>query len=591
MAEIDYQLSKMVRDLSVEVSRVGGSVESVSGQVRQVDSAQQRTESELMQLIAEFREFVSKADMTANRQFAVTRLGNLQDELDHKFRHYGTVRRTATGILQAFDVGLVSEDVVRQITEELMLQTPGYWLAPALVALAAWSDDNQSLYERAIEEASRRSPDRTALLFALILRRQGRHAGSVRWLRHYLMAQDPTGLGREFPVILECISQGAFGPAGRTLLRERLDGWQQILVTDEQVRLAQVSRWFAAIEGLRGPVSTAYPRLAKISPQWPQLDGALRSAGVHQALLDKYEDLMAYQAQPSDRLEDTVDDILDQLVSEYDNEELPLRRDIAFNNAVLAHDGDKEAAKKVTDADASSLAESSDYLTVQSTTALDPDSVGASRATQQLSVAACREWFSQAHAGFSRDYRAAVPSSVEVTSSRPDLVGNGNKTFRMAPWRGSFNTPQDQLERSLVAHWDHSTKAYIESLAYDPTKPLVGLGCTVFAIFLLFVGVNVGFAFIAAVVVGGVWGLMIHNRVETSRNGQKAAEAVIDRLKKEAVADLRGAAVELTDWQKHYQEADAVSARVRQFIASLATATTAAAPFEGRVVTEGGASA
>jgi hypothetical protein len=286
-----------------------------------------------------------------------------------------------------------------------------------------------------------------------------------------------------------------------------------------------------------------------------------------------------------------VDDILDQLVSEYDNEELPLHRDIAFNKAVLNHDGDTEAAKKVTDADAASLAESSDYLTVQSTTALDPDSVGASRATQQLSVAACREWFDQAHAGFSRDYRAAVPSSVEARIGRPDLVGNGNKTFRMAPWRGSFNTPQDQLERSLVSHWDRSTKSYIESLAYDTSKPLMALGGTVFVTFLIFVGLSVGFAFIAALVVGGVWGLVIHNRVETSRNGQKAAEAVISRLKGEALADLRGAAVELTDWQRQYQQADAVSARVRQFIASLATATTAAAPFEGRVVTEGGTSA
>src|SRR5205814_3416103 len=132
------------------------------------------------------------------------------------------VRRSAVGILQAFDVGLISEQTAQTVSEQLMIQAPRYWLAPVLVALAAWSRDEQSLGERAVETAFQRSPAKTSLFMALVLRRQGRYDSAGRWLRHYLAAQDPTALGRDFAVILESIAQGAFGPAGLQLIQEFL---------------------------------------------------------------------------------------------------------------------------------------------------------------------------------------------------------------------------------------------------------------------------------------------------------------------------------------------------------------------------------
>lgn len=581
--EIDYHLRRQVDQVSSQVVQLAEHVGQVSGQVSAVDTAQRQTRADLQTLVDEFRAFAHQAGLAVKAQRAETRVGVVQDRLEHEFGHHKVVRRTAVGILQAFDVGLVSEETVRQISEQLMIQTPRYWLAPALVALAAWAQDDRELCDRAVEEAFRRSPARTSLFFALILRRQGRRDSAARWLRHYLGAQDPTALGREFAVILECVSQGAFGPVGRELLRNTLDGWQQTLLTDDAVRDAQVRRWWAETESLRGAPSTRFPRLAAVSPQWAQLDGALRSAAVHQKLLDKYTALMSQETRPSDRLEDTVDDILDRLVKEYDNEELPLRRDLAFNEAVIAHGGDEDAARRAVDVDAASLEEKLDYLTVQSTAALNPAAIGASAATQRLSVAACHEWFTQAHAGFSRDYRAAVPSDVQVTFIEPNGLQVGGKHFRMRPWTGSFNLPLEQLERSLNEHWNKSAERFVDSLAYPINKQLWALVGTVTAILLLFVGVNVGFAFIAAIIVGGIWGFTLYNRTEAGRKAQEAAKQLLDRHKRESVLQLRGASAELTDWQRSYNAADALEARAREFLASLATAGTAGTPFEGRV--------
>lgn len=580
---VDYALHRKVQEVSNLVVRLSEQVGSVSGQVSAVQADQQQTRTELQQLRDEFLAFVRQAEATANVQRAETRIGVIEDKIDHEFGHHKTVRRTAVGMLQAFDVGLVSEDNVRMVSDQLMLQTPRYWLAPALVALASWSADDRTLCERAVDEAFRRSPDRTSLFFALVLRRQGRRDAAVRWLRHYLLAQDPTALGREFAVILEAIAQGAFGPVGRELLDRTLAEWRTQLMDSADAQSRQVKRWRDEIDTLRAPSARdEFPRLAAVSPQWAQLDAVLSAARGQQPLLEKYRAIMDREFQPSQRIEDAVDDILDRLVSEYDNEELPLRRDLAFNQAVVDHDGDLAAARRTADADAASYEETLDYLTVQTTAALNPGAIGTSPATQRLAVAACHEWFQQAHAGHTRDYRAAVPQDVEARFGTNYTVAAQN--FQLPPWTGSFTQKLADLEQSLAAHWDRHLGPFIASLAYPWPKKAAPLIAAVLGILLVIVPFNAGFGAGAAAVVGAVWGLVLYNASQTARRNQEAARQFLENAKTESVHHLRAASAELTDWYEKFRAADQVEAQVRELITSLPTAGEGASPFEGRTV-------
>jgi hypothetical protein len=583
MTEIDHALRRQVAEVNNLVVRLTEQVVSVSGQVSAVESNQQQTRTELQQLRDDFLAFVKQAEATANVQRAETRIGVIKDDIDHRFGHHKTVRRTAVGMLQAFDLGLVSPETVRAVSDQLMIQTPRYWLAPALVALASWSDDNRELCERAVLEAFSRSPDRTALFFALVLRRQERQEAAVRWLRHYLLAQDPAALGREFAVILEAIAQGAFGPVGRDLLDRTLADWRTQLIDSAGTLAKQVERWREEIGALRTPGSKdEFPRLSDVCPQWDELDSVLSSARGQQALLDKYRAVMEQEFAPSERIEEAVDDILDRLVSEYDNEELPLRRELAFNEAVVASDGDVATARRTADADAASYEETLDYLTVQTTAALNPQAIGTSEATRRLAVAACHEWFQQAHAAHTRDYRAAVPQDVEARFD--STHGVGARTFRLPTWTGSFTQPLAALETSLSGHWDRHMEPFIAAFAYPLGRKIAPLAAVVAGILLVFSGVSVGFAFVAAAVVGGVWGAIIQNAARTAGRHQDTARELLDRAKAESLQQLRGASAELTDWYEKFRGADEAEARVRELIASLPTASGGASPFEGRTV-------
>ncbi|WP_371582289.1 hypothetical protein [Streptomyces sp. NBC_01314] len=578
-------LNNLERQLDRSVRSLGGQIEQVDSEVRDVRAVQAQTKDRLELLFEKFLDHVGRTERIAAAQRAETRIVRINDEVEHKYGHHKVVRRTATGILQAFDTGLVQEETVRQVSEELMIQTPRYWLAPALVGLAAWAGDDEALCTRAVEEAFRRSTAKTSLFFALILRRQGRQEASVRWLRHYLEGQDPRVLGREFQVILECVSQGAFGPQGRQLLSRTLEDWRQRLLDDDAVRAAQAGRWRQEIDSMRAPsAADDFPRLAEVSPQWPLLDDVLARARAHEALLARFRTLMESEILPAHNLEDTVDDILDNLVRNSDEEELPLQRELLLNQAIVRHEGDEEAARKEADMRAEALDETRNYLSVQSVAALDPAAVGASPAAQRLAVASCQEWFAQAHAGFSRDYRAAMPPKIEISLPNTYGVSHGTKRFKLTTWTKPLTDDLPDLEASLTRHWNSYVEMYVKPLAYDYRSPLALLGATVTAILMIFLGVNVGFAFLAAIAVGGIWGVVLYNRAEAGRTAQEQARQLLGRHMEEAVNQLRGAHAELTDWQQHYWAADFVEAEARYFIASLNTATNAPSPFEGRVV-------
>lgn len=583
MSEFDHALHRKVDQLDNMVTQVGQLVIEVGGQIDGVRQKTQETDDRLQRLADDFAAFVQQAQRTANAQRAETRTGVLEAQLEHQFGHHKVVRRCAVGLLQGFDVGLLSEETVRAVGEQLMVQNPRYWLAPVLVALGAWAGDEPELCERAVAEAFRRSPGRTSLFMALVLRRQDRRDGSVRWLRHFLAVQDPTALGRDFAVILECIAQGAFGPAGLDLVRERLAAWRELLLDDEGKHQAQVDRWRAEVERhVAGSARQRFPRLAEVSPQWPALDRALARASAHQPLLDRYAALAAEAPTAQDRLEDAVDDILDRLVNEYDEEELPLRRELALTAAVIRHGGDEEAARREVAQDAAALENTLDYLTIQTQSALTPEAIGVSRSTQRIAIGACHEWFSRAHAEFTRDYRAALPQHVEaVFESSHNL---GATVFELPRWTGSLSRPLDELEQSLEDHWDATAEPYLDSFTFDwPKKALLPAVVVVVAL-VVFAACGGWVGALLALAGGGVWAMVLNNQAQTAANRRQEAFDFIERAKDDSIRQLRGAAAERTDWMAAFTAADSREPAVRALIADLALAASGPHRYEQRVV-------
>lgn len=172
------------------LSVIHGTLENIDAGVAVANNNVSIVESEITKLQNDFDSFVQYYMGKTNVLEAKNNLIMIRQELDQKFGKYKTVREHAIGILQADDLGIVRKETISTATEELMISTPGYWLAPCLVALAAWISDRAELATKALKEGIRRNDEKTSLFFALICRRANRKSTCLKWTQRYLANQN-----------------------------------------------------------------------------------------------------------------------------------------------------------------------------------------------------------------------------------------------------------------------------------------------------------------------------------------------------------------------------------------------------------------
>lgn len=149
-----------LRTIENNLGAIHSDLQTIDSSVGTVNSNVKVVYDEIGSLAKEFHDFINAQQKENRLNRAETRLVKIRQELEKKYGHYDIVRRTTTGILQANDIGIVKKETISNATEELMISTPGYWLAPCLVALAAWINDQPELAEKAVKEGIKRNDDR-----------------------------------------------------------------------------------------------------------------------------------------------------------------------------------------------------------------------------------------------------------------------------------------------------------------------------------------------------------------------------------------------------------------------------------------------
>lgn len=565
-------IDRMAGDLAREINSVSQQVDGVGVELGQVRNDLRLTSAELRELKAAFEAYVDEAARVAAVQRSETKVGNLRAELDRQYGHYSVVRRTSVGILQAFDVGTVSNDTVTSVSEELMLQTPRYWLAPALVAIAAWSRDDIELSEKAVREAFSRDRYKTSLFFTLVLRRQGRQESAVRWLRHYLSSLDPTALTREFAVVLEAASYQAFGGAGQQVMTEAMATWCRELRSRDDIVEAQIMNWVGEIGVQRLKVDASqYPTLSRISPEWPKLERQIERASATDQVRAKYEAVKGVDVQLPSLLEDALDDLLDQLVTEYDEEELPLRREVVYHEAVIEESGDLKRAEARADEISKALEETSDVVSLQTSAAIQPEHLGVSVQTQRVAIGV----------GVS-DFRAAV--SRYCAAYRRDAVDRMSFEFSSdhSNYASTYGFPgltvtSDEAEQSVIdkitATWQSTFDRYIQSITFNSkwyvTPVLIALAV---ALVCVFINPILG----AVALIGGGVLVYVLGEQKKRRCAEEVAKAEQTRTQaiETTISVYRDANAELVDANLAYAELDAHEDSLLQLIDTWPTANT-----------------
>jgi hypothetical protein len=549
-------ISQAIDSVGRELGKVQRMQVALSGAVETVSTTQDLTRRELDDLRTAFSDFLLRDELARNLQLAQTQIIAVRQELDTRYGHFATVRRLATGTLQGMDTGIVTTETMRATAEELMITTPGYWLAPALVGLAAWIRDDRPLAERALREALRRDNDKTSLFFALVLRRQRRDEATARWLRQYVARQDPAALSQEFTVVLDAVATGGLGPAAKPLLMEHMSSWYDRLCDDPVVVAAQVGRWRELIDGMRSPVDPGFTVLPAISPTWPRLKQLYESATVHGLAEQHFRGIFDRPLRPDLGLQQRVDEILDTLVTSYDDEEAPHRRQESELQAVIRHGGDKVAAAAAAAAESSVHDETVDFLTLITNAGFFPDRVGASDGTQRTAIALARDWITGAAGQLEAANLQALPPGVEL-----ELDG----------WKGRIDgtTSETALVAEVVDHMNARTAAEVAAVRFTgaPMAAVVGAGL---ALLLALIALVQGsgwavFLLVVAVAAGG-WAGYHYSHLQPRREHLRRLG---EQRREQARAQVQGALSETRDWRSAWEHEIGKAAGFRGYLGGI----------------------
>lgn len=405
-------LTSRLGALGHEIADVRAGVHNLEGRV---DERCDVLQKQLHSLTSDFREFVAQDKAHKDIAISETRLVRVRQELERNFGFYAEIRRRATGILQASDLAIVREETIRSSTEEAMIGAPGYWLAPALVAIASWMADKQDLANKALAEAMRRDDSKTSLLLCLVSRRLGRHDTARRWLVRYLGLQDPFALDREAIVLVDALASGVFGGGNAAAGLESIEAWTEEIKNRVGVVERERARWKQAILDMStAPGASEYPYLTKHSPTWPQLASALGGVRLNGLVEKRVEAMYEGELGLSPKLANRVDELVDDLVRRFDDDELPLRREERKLELIISGSGDRATAEAHLALESPAFAERTSFVTLLTNAALGMGVGRVSRATQRLAFALSTPWVIEAYDDVVTGVRAAQPATIEL---------------------------------------------------------------------------------------------------------------------------------------------------------------------------------
>lgn len=404
-------------DLSLierSLSNLAGSIDYVNNRVDQVDDNVKIVYNEVEKLANEFREYVEMQSLANRKAEAKMNLSAIRDKLKDNFGHYDVVRRTATGILQANDLAIVKSSMLSHVTEKQMIETPNYWLTPCLVALSAWINDDKALAERALAEGIRRNDEKTSLFFGLICRRIGRESSSLKWFARYLEAQDEEKLDRKAVIVLDAFASGLLGNDTENFVYQQIQEWMSNLEAKPGFTEKQLDNWKNAINSKRVPLQKGlYPYLEKYSNTWDNLKDVLEGANLNNDLYEYFKKVFE-QKEETKKLKVELDKILDSLVTEFDEEELPLKREEQFEELVVKYNGSESRANAQIALEKSVYDDYRDFMQLLTDASMNPEESKSSVATQKFATALSRNNIVTAFNDVVAQNRMNVPYEIEI---------------------------------------------------------------------------------------------------------------------------------------------------------------------------------
>lgn len=491
-------INSATREISREIDGVKYDVDAVR---QDVENVRRQTMEEIYKVKVQLEVMEKNARFRAALQKAVTEIIRVRQELESKFSTQKKVREYMLGILDASDLALIQKTTIGNCTEELMLGAPKYWLAPALIAIAAWIADNKPLADRALKEALRRDDEKVSLLMALITRRV--NAGRIqngktpndpniqfKWLNRYFGHQDPLKMRTSILAFVDAYSNGVFGYDRDKICEDQINSWMRTLMEKvPNFEDQQREYWKGVFASRTIKYDTDNYRALKLvcnNEQFRSIDDYLdricTAEDPNNGIKAQFTNMMNSPVDAAKLIED-IDVQLHDLVSKYEEDEAELRNEERLLTRIKELNGDEDVAKAQIEAEDAKIRARDVPVNFAERLGAAINDETRPNSEKITAIRLLRPYISAAFNEFVVAPKESYPQLIDLTINEPGKVFAGKAFTWTAQTENGEN--KDELLASLGKKYDETRDMVVASITDDDVAKAKKNATVCFCLFFL----------------------------------------------------------------------------------------------------------
>ena len=367
-------IEKNLGAVANELTGVITNVSTVNNQVNKVEAKVESLNDEIKNLMREIRE----TTIVTNARQAI--MYN-NEQINKKYGYYDQVRRTTESLLDALDNSSINKKSLINLKQNLLLNTPNYWLANALAALTSWLLNNKEETDKEVKNALKKDAAKTSLFFTLINLKLGRTTTSLNWLNKYLSLENPLKLDKDFVTILDLVTTGAFGDTAKEEVLTKINTWLNELNSENQIQEKVQNIWLNYITG-KELDNVPFNQLIKYSKDINILRNNLILSSSYVPIKNELTELIN-----KDSNSKNINDILNNLIYEYEEKEQIYQKDNLLNQLIINCNGNKEEAQRLYAKQETVLNNQNDIITLLTNIILNKELYKVSEETKKIALA------------------------------------------------------------------------------------------------------------------------------------------------------------------------------------------------------------
>lgn len=329
-------------------SAVNSFEDKVNVHVQNVDTTTQRiqaTTGQVYQKVQQFRDDLMKGE---EKQIAHENIIRLDQVIKEQFGNYEEIRKTIIGVVRDFDINLVRNDTIEELSEELWITSSRYWLSYALIAVTAWVNNYPEVARNALSESARKDAIKTSLFFCLLNLRFDRLETAKNWFKAYCRTLDPTMLQQETAVMIQAFLNGLFGK-DKELEHEVLsilDEWIAIISENATLCEELVQEYVTYLNNLGKGAEFNYEFISAFCTNSSELKQSFEDVSKFDRIVNMINAMdVESEAQNNENYKSRVDAVLINLITNYDQEELEIKNQQQYYRLVVENEGDIAVAE------------------------------------------------------------------------------------------------------------------------------------------------------------------------------------------------------------------------------------------------------